>query len=227
MATQTRISSGKSLSVSKLICGLVIVVLAVFGGFYFYKYQDLNSKYQEQNLSVEDKKARYIEEVSKLYELPSQQDEDPTFAIVTDQTNIDELKQTSEFYNDVQSGDVLLLYQESDISIIYRPNDKKIINTGKYTDAVGEARAAIAIIAPNKQQDNIESQISEAYSNILIVSKTSPSGDITKGIVVDVNGSESEAAKQLADILNYEVGSLPSSEKAPEGAQLIIVAPSN
>lgn len=225
MATQTRVNSGKSISVSKIICVLVIIALAAFGGFYFYKYQDLNNKYQEQTQTVEDKKSKYIDEISKLYELPSKEDEDPTFALISDQTNLDELKKISEFYNNAQSGDVLLFYQEADIAIIYRPGDKKIINTSSYTAAIN-AKAPIAIIAPKSNQDEVENKLSEKYKNLLIVSKTEPSGNITKGLVVDATGNEAEAAKQLAEILGYEVGDLPGSEKAPEGAKLIIVAPS-
>jgi hypothetical protein len=227
MATQTRINSSKSLSWSKLFCALVIVALAVFGGFYFYKYQDLNNKFQEQTQSVDDKKAKYIDEISKLYALPEKDKEDPTFALISDQTNLDELKKISSFYENSQPGDVILLYKDSNIAILYRPSEKKIINTDTYVIATTNpnVKAEIAIIAPNNTQAKLEESITSKYTNIAIVSKKDPKGTYTKGVVVDVNGNEADAAKQLAETLGYEVGTLPDGETAPEGAKLIIVAP--
>jgi hypothetical protein len=225
MATQTRVNSGKSLSVSKLICGLLIVALAAFGGYYFYKYQDLNNKYQEQNLTVEDKTARYVDEVSKLFDIPSLDKEKPTIAEISSESNLDEIKKINKFYEQAQVGDVLLAYKDANISILYRPGEKKIIKTDDYTTALALQKAEIAIIAPTSEQSRIEESISSRYTNIVIVSKTEPNSNLTKGIVVDVTGSEAEAAKQLAEILGYEVGEIPSGEKAPKGAKLVIVAP--
>jgi hypothetical protein len=42
---------------------------------------------------------------------------------------------------------------------------------------------------------------------------------------VDITGSEAEAAKTLAGLLGYSVGLLPAGETAPEGAKLVVVAP--
>jgi hypothetical protein len=227
MATQTRVNSRSSFPLSKIFCGVIIVSLIAFGGFYFYKYQNLNNKYQELTQSVDDKKAKYIAEVSKLYEIPAKDKEDPTFAIVSDQTNLDELKKISKFYENTKTGDVILLYKEANIAILYRPSDKKIINTDSYLVATTNpnVKAEIAIIAPVALQADIEKKISDKFKNIEITNKSEPKTAITKGIVVDVNGNETDASKQLAELLGYSVDKLPAGEVAPEGAKLVIVAP--
>lgn len=227
MATQTRVNTSRSFPIGRILCGLIIVALLAFGGFYFFKYQKLNDKYQELTQSVDDKKAKYIAEISKLYELPAKDKEDPTFAIVSDQTNLDELKKISKFYENTKTGDVILLYKEANIAILYRPSDKKIINTDSYLVATTNpnVKAEIAIIAPVALQADIEKKISDKFKNVVIISKSEPKTSLTKGIVVDVKGNEADATKQLAELMGYGVDKLPAGEVAPEGAKMVIIAP--
>ena len=227
MATQTRVNSRSSFPLGKILCGFIIIALVSFGGFYFYKYQNINGKYLELTQSVDDKKDKYIAEVSKLYELPTKDKEDPTFAIVSGQTNLDELKKVSKFYENTKTGDVILLYKEANIAILYRPSDKKIINTDEYLVATTNpnVKAQIAIIAPVNTQPEIEKKIADKFMNIEVIGKSEPKTTLAKGIVVDVNGSESDASKQLAELLGYSVDKLPAGETAPEGSKLVIIAP--
>lgn len=188
-------------------------------GFFFYKYQDVNSQYKEATMSEEDRTRQTVSEVAKLYNIPSFDQEKPVIYKVSDPEQV----KNNQFFKDAQKDDILLPYPNADLAIIYRPSEKKIINVGSYKQ-VASSEVSVAVIAPNSAQASIEGTLKSKYTNI-VVTKSEPKTTITSGVVVDLTGSESEAASALAQLLGYTVGSLPPGETAPEGAKLVVIAP--
>lgn len=210
----------KSLPISKIACMAVVIVSLALAGFFFYKYQDVNSKYKEVTQSDEDRTRQTVAKVSKLYNIPSFEEEQPVIYKVNEPEQV----KNNPFFKDAAKDDILLPYPKADIAILYRPSENKIINVQPYKQAFA-SEVNVAIIAQNSKQQSIEDSLKSKFSNIVVSSKSEPKTMVSGGIIVDVTGSESEAAKTLASLLGYTVSTLPAGESAPEGAKLIIVAP--
>lgn len=231
MAKQTNVRSSKKFPVTSVVIILVITGLAVFGGYYFYKYQDLSSQYSELSRTPEDKVKEIINEVSKLYNIPTYEEEKPTIPgtaiegayYLKSEEDLEKFRAINDFYKEANVDDVLLAYKGADISIIYRPSENRIIKTGSYSNGVF-ITVEIAILAGPKVAEDIANKLKSTYPNVDLDIKEG-SAKVTKGVVVDITGNETEAAKQIAKLLGYEVGDLPAGEKAPEGAKLIIIGP--
>jgi hypothetical protein len=209
----------RQLPIAEITLLSVTVLALVFGGFFFYKYQDLNNKYQNLTMSEEDRIRQTVEKVSKLYNIPSFDQEKPTQYIVSDPEQV----KSNEFFKDANKDDILLTYPKADLAILFRPSENRIINVG--TNSQFAANVEVAVIAPAATQSEIETKLKSKYSNIVVIKKSEPKTQVTKGIVVDVSGTESEAAKTVAELLGYTVGTLPAGETAPEGVKLVVIAP--
>lgn len=219
MSKQTSVSK-KSFPIGRVLYVGIVIALLVFSGFMLYKYLDINNKYQLATQSEEERNRQLVTEVSKLYNIPSFETEKPSVYIVTDPEQLKD----NEFFKDSQKDDALLAYPTADIAVLYRPGEKKIINTASYKETFASS-VEVAIIAPTSSQANLEEALKAKFSNIVVISKAEAKTPINTGVVVDVTGEESEAAKTLADLLKFTVGTLPAGESAPEGAKLIIIAP--
>lgn len=210
----------RQLPIAEITLLSVTVLSLALGGFFFFKYQDVNAKYKEATLSEDDRTRRTVEEVAKLYKIPSFDEEKPVVYIVSDPDQV----KNNAFFKDAQKDDVLLPYPKADIAIIYRPSEKKIINVGTYSQ-VASSEVPVAVIAKSANQAELEQKLKAKYSNIVVSNKSEPKTQIPTGIVVDVTGSEGDAAKTLATLLGYSVGTLPAGETAPQGVKLVIIAP--
>ena len=73
---------------------------------------------QAQQASVEE----YVEQVGQVYDLPS--DETPTVATVREKELLDE----QPFFARAENGDVVLIYPESELAILYRPSTNQLVN---------------------------------------------------------------------------------------------------
>lgn len=205
-----------------LIYAIVLVIALSFGTFFFVRYQQVNSKYQDLVMSEEDKVREVVRKVSKLYNIPAFEQEKPKWTFINDQAALDKIKEANAFFKDAKVDDVLLAYEKADLAILFRPSENKIVATDSY-GKVTVAPVNIAIIAPADKQASAEKTIKNKATNAVIVSKTLPKGSITQGVVVDVSGKEPEAAKKIADFLGLQVGSMPETETTPDGASFVVV----
>jgi uncharacterized membrane-anchored protein len=222
MSKQTsNITKRSSGNIVKAIYIVIVIVLALLAGFFFYKYQDVNQKYTEATMSIEERNRRIVEKVSKLYDIPSFDTEQPAVYLVDDPEQLKD----NQFFANAQKGDFVLTYQDADLAILYREPENRIIKSGSYRENFA-GKVDVAIIANASAQKALEDTLKAKFSNINIISKSDPNTNITEGVVVDVEGTEEQASKDLATLLNFKVGKLPEGEKAPEGAKLIIIAPS-
>lgn len=76
---------------------------------------------------VQQTQVRTIKEIGELRELPK--DETPSFALVTDISKLS----GEMFFANGENGDYIVVYKKSNLSILYRPVEKKIINVGTVT----------------------------------------------------------------------------------------------
>jgi hypothetical protein len=73
---------------------------------------------------VSQSQTRVLQELGTQRELPK--NETPSIALVTDISKLS----GEAFFADGENGDYIIAYKKANISILYRPLDKKIINTG-------------------------------------------------------------------------------------------------
>lgn len=71
--------------------------------------------------------SKYVEEVGKLYALPS--NEQPSVATVSDKEKLKD----QPFFANSQNGDVTLIYADSKLALLYRPETKQIVNVSSVT----------------------------------------------------------------------------------------------
>jgi len=108
-----------------LLVGLLVIIgLAVAGGYYYNKYN--NSQKEVKKLSNPQEAARaevnqVTSAVGKLVELPA--NETPTLATVTDASKL----KSQPFFAKAQNSDKVLIYTQSKRAILYRPSTDKII----------------------------------------------------------------------------------------------------
>lgn len=77
---------------------------------------------------TEDLSVQMLREVSDVYLLPT--DEQPTIARITDVSKVGD----QVFFKDAQDGDVLLVYRQAKLALIYRPEVHKLVNVGPYRE---------------------------------------------------------------------------------------------
>lgn len=220
------VSKSRKKKVAKpIFFSVLLVALIAFGTFYFIKYQQLNDKYTEITMSADERIKGIVEKVSKLYNIPSYEKEKPAWTFFKDEKSLETLK-NNQFLKDAKVNDVLLAYEKSDLAILFRPDENKIIVVDSFKK-VNTGTVPVAIIAPSDKQDSIEKSLKNSFGNIVVINKSVPKSSISQGAVVDVTGKEAEATTKLASILGLPVGALPAGETAPEGAKMVIVLPSD
>jgi hypothetical protein len=209
-------------SKSKMILSVLLAVSLIFGGYFFVRYMQINDKYKDVTMTQEERNNQTVKAVSKLMDLPK--DETPIIYAVKDKDKLGTSNVTKQYFEKAVNGDVILAYQKSNISIIYRPSEKRIIKTDNYNNFLAAANPIkIVIIAPNEQQQDTENLVNSKVLNIEIVKKEQPKTSITSSFVADLTGQNAKAAKELADKIGLPVGQYPMGETKPEGAILALV----
>jgi len=99
-----------------LISGAILLVVLVVAGFFAWQYFNDTGRMNRETVS------RIKEEVGRIYELPT--DEEPSVAQLNNPSSLE----GQEFYKKAQKGDYLLIYQKSQLALIYRDATKKLVN---------------------------------------------------------------------------------------------------
>jgi hypothetical protein len=197
---------------------LIIVGLGFTSTFYFIKYR--NEK--NNNLSTEQRIEKYEKEISKSYTLPSGDK-----ATLADVKSADELKKdeaNKDFFKDVANGDILLIYTNSKLGILYRPTTKKIIKTGPLAF---KQQLTAFIVGAKADREAVIATLKKAFANDISTATEADAKTPITGttIVVDVTGKNSDLAKRLATELKGVVGNAPEGqESATEGTGIAIYA---
>ena len=213
---------------------VVIVILSVAalggvtaGGYYYLQYQHTQQMLKNPTLAAQLEAQNTIDRVSKLMDLPK--DETPTIATVTDYNKV----KSQPFFAKAQNGDRVLIYTKAKEAILYRPTDEKIITVAPVN--IGNAQPSVSqVIAPKVALYNgtnitgltktIEQSLMSKVKDITVVSKGNASkADYTQTVVIDLTGKQTAASKQIASVLNGEVGTLPVEETKPENADILVI----
>lgn len=196
-----------------LITANVVALLAFAGaaGFFFKKYQDTKNVSPEklQQTQVD----QTIAEVGKLYTLPG--NEKPDVATVKDK---EALKKQYPFFDQAENDDVVLIYKEAKIAILYRPATKKLVKVGPVNVENG---LSIRTVGSDSERAAVEKILTE--NKLTFASGGSAKTQVSGITVVDLKGTNGEQAKKLAEIVKGNVGTLPAGEDKPNDVDLLIL----
>jgi len=227
-----RVSFLRRLGLKQLVISL-LVILAI-GGMttgitYFRKYQALKA---DPTIEALKETQALVATVGKLMELPT--DETPTVATIADK---DKLKE-QPFFAKAENGDKILAFNKAMLAILYRPSVNKIINVAPIlTDqkaGVQPTKPAIQIPSGLKisyyngtetvgLSGQAEKVVKTAYSNYQTVALSNASKkDYTETLVIDLRGTHTKEAGEIARLLKGKVSSLPEGESRPDSDILII-----
>jgi hypothetical protein len=190
---------------------LVLLGLAGFGGYFFKKYQDTKNASPEKIQQAQIDQT--ISEVGKLYALPA--NEKPDVATVKDK---EALKKQYPFFDQAENDDVVLIYKEAKLAILYRPSTKKLVKVGPVNIENG---LSIRTVGSETERAAVEKLLTD--NKLTFTTGGAAKTAISGVIVVDVKGTNSEQAKKLAEIVKGTVASLPAGEDKPADADLLVL----
>lgn len=215
--------------------GLVVLVFLAIGAtgasIYFYdKYQTA------QVLGSQDSDAVDLQsKVGKLMDLPQ---EEPVAATVSD---VERLR-SQPFFARAKNGDKVLFYQSIKKAILYRPSINKIIEvatinlngsavSGTPTPSVSPSPEAkegpFTVFILNGTTTSglavTAEKVAEGIEDLTIERGDAQKKDYEKNLVINVGGIPDGKVQELAKIFNADIVSLPDSETAPDGADVIVI----
>lgn len=217
--SETRVvkKSKKAFKISLLIVNvLVIAGLGFTSVFFFLKYRDAKNN----NQTPEQRIVQYEKEIAKTYTLPV--GDKPTLADVKSAAELKKDQNNKEFFKDAVDGDILLVYNNSKLGILYRPSAKKIIKAGP---VAFKQQVAVQVIGVKVDREAAVALLKSAYANDVTIASESDAKELIEGdtIIVDVTGKNSELAKKIAETLKGKVGNVPEGQESPSKDTGIVV----
>ncbi|MBD3329253.1 hypothetical protein GF357_02050 [Candidatus Dojkabacteria bacterium] len=129
---------------------LLVLVLTIACGVLIYLYIEERKNANSPEVQSQDTQ-QVISELRKIIVLP---DETPTIATVTDNTKL--IEDNPDFYQGVENGDKLIIYQKK--AILYRPSDKIIINVAPVIRETPIETPAVEEATTPETPENVEEQ---------------------------------------------------------------------
>lgn len=210
----------------------VLVILAAIPSVYFYlQYQKVQEKLKNPQVYSQEEVQKLVERVSKLMELP--EGETPTIATVTESEKLKD----QPFFAKSQNGDKVLIFTNAKKAILFRPETNKIIevapiNLGQSASASAipqDAQPVTTVVIRNGTQTvgltkTIEDTLKQKIPTITVVDRENAKNrNYTSTLVIDVKGTKSSFADDIAKALQATVGQLPKDEATPSADFLVIV----
>lgn len=200
-----------------------VVILALVGtSYYFYnQYKKTQVLLNNPTMAAKEEVKKITDAVSKLMVLPTK--EEPIVVTVLDKNKLKD----QDFFKNSENGDKVIVYSVSKQAILYRPSINKIIQVAPLN--LGDTNQPIKIALYNGASTPgmtaaLEKELTGKVTNIAIASKdNAKKTNYEKTLVIDLSGKKPELAKQLATLLNAQVGKLPSGEVAPKDADLLTI----
>ncbi len=125
----------------KVVTYLLVAALAAGVVYFIAQKKPSLIGLPKNGLEVQAETDALIAEVGKLYALPT--DEKPTVATITD---VDKLKD-QPFFKSAKNGDKVLIYTNANKAILYRPQEKRIIEVGSVN--LGGAAQPVTEVSPS------------------------------------------------------------------------------
>lgn len=190
---------------------MVLLGALAFGGVYYNKYNDVKNATPDQIQQAQTD--GYIAAINKLYALPA--NEKPDVATVKDK---EALKKQYPFFDQAENDDVVLIYKEAKLAILYRPSSKQLIKVGPVNVDSG---LSIRTVGSETERKEVEKLLTDNKLNFATggTAKTAISGVY----VIDVNGNKADEAKKLAEIVKGKVATLPEGEEKPKDTDLLVL----
>ena len=190
---------------------LVLIGVAAFGVVYYNKYNDLKNASPEQLQQTQTD--QYITEINKLYALPT--NEKPDVATVKDK---DALKKQYPFFDQAENDDIVLIYKEAKLAILYRPSTKQLIKVGPVNVENG---VSIRVVGSDTERKAVEKLLTD--QQLSFTSGGTAKTSLVGVTVVDISGKKGDEAKNLAEVVKGKVGGLPEGEEKPENVDLLVL----
>jgi len=232
------------------VLAVIIIALAgTTGALYYYnKFRTAEKNLRDASLTSQESVQSLVEKVGKLIKLP--EGELPTVATVSD---LSRLKNQPFFNKAKVGDKVLLYMQakkaflydpvnnvivEVGPLVIPSPTPETALATSAANIAGLSTQApqspsptlkplAIAIYngtSTSSLANNFEKDLTDKINNIKITEKSkSAKTDYAKSIIVDLTGKNLTKAEEIGKLFNLTSSALPSEEKAPVGADLLII----
>lgn len=216
MAKQQLVSKKERSWIRWLIIAVAVLVpfllVAGAGAYYYRQYTTLNKMTAEQFSQRENDKT--IKAVAKLYSLPK--DEQPSIAAIKDKEAV---KKQYPFLSQAENDDILLLYKNAQLALLYRPSTKQLVKVGALNIQNSDKISVIGKLADRQA----------AVKTLTDAKLNSVDGGDAKasyvGItVVDVTGTNAALAAQVATSLKGQVAPLPSGEEKPADTAVLVIA---
>jgi len=103
------------------VCAALIIGLGITVAVLLARNDNASSK-DKKAAKDEAESAQIIEDVAKLYILPS--NEKPTVAAIKDKAKLS----NQPFFDSAQNGDYLLVYNNAKLALVYRKSANKLVN---------------------------------------------------------------------------------------------------
>lgn len=178
---------------------------------YYNKYNDLKNSSPDQIQQAQTDS--YIAEIGKLYALPA--NEKPDVATIKDK---DAVKKQYPVLDQAENNDILVIYKEAKLAILYRPSTKQLIKVVPVNVDNGLSIRTVGTETERKATEKLLADGKYSYTT-----GGSAKTTIVGVTVVDVSGKNAEAAKKLAEVVKGKVGTLPDGEEKPENVDLLVL----
>lgn len=225
---------------------LFLLALVATGAFVFLFLQKNPSVLGIKTTSADNKSAdpkaeleSLLAQIRQIMLLPN--NETPTLATVSEIEKI----RNQTFFRNAQNGDKVLIYANARKAILYRPENKMIIEVGTVTQ---NKSPEVASGAEGEQQKLPEVKL-DLPKKVLFINGTEESGLSTKlsaqaaaipgvevvdrvvaqktdyehTLIIDLTGNRATEAQFLAQELQAAVGELPADENRPEGVDFVVL----
>ncbi|MCA9347533.1 hypothetical protein KC930_03065 [Candidatus Saccharibacteria bacterium] len=214
------LQKNRKIPISSLVLTVALLASLIFGGMYFKKYSDLK---KQSSKTAEQINEELIAKVGKVYQLPS--DETPVILNVNkdpSEFTTDQEKSFAKTFKDLKKDDIILLYEKASLAVEYRPSDNKVISTATLTiNNVTD----VGIIASTDAQTTMSNLLATKLgTEVRVGNKSTPVGQYSTTIVVDISGKKADIAQKVADAVGGSVAeNLPSDEIVPDGAEIVVL----
>ena len=224
--------------IPKVALKIVGVLLLAVVAFLVYRYRLKAGINESMNAQAVEKR------ISVFMDLPT--DEDPVFATVSDVEKINSQK----FFAKAQNGDKVLVYNKNKKAILYRWSTNKLIEVSTLADSVSSKSVDTKVSASQPAAQTREPQtqtVTEAKAKVAVLNgakiaglakkladsiatlpgveigtTANSKGTYQKSLVIDLSGSHSDLAAQIAQTVGGAVGQLPDGEIKPDADLLVI-----
>jgi hypothetical protein len=209
-----------------------LIVVAIIPSVYFYlQYRTAQQRLTNPSIFAAEEAKKYTAMVGKLMTLPT--DEVPTLATVNDKEKL----KNQPFFVNTENGDKVLIYTNAKKAILYRPSINKIIdvapiNIGATATASAETAPAAATVKFTLRNGTsivgltktFETQLKAKVANEEVLDRDNAKRkDYANSILVDIKGTKSAQAAQIAADLGLTVAPIPVDESTPSGDFLVIL----